>query len=94
MKQASEALEQLARHLQELRAGHDRLQALCDQASAPELRQTLPPQFAVVLDRLLDSLQSSALFTEESCSFSRQDLLDSLALWLDKARARLAASPP
>ena len=49
------------------------------------------PRVKAVLDKLLDSLQSSALFTEESCSFSREDLLDSLQTWIDKARARLAA---
>jgi len=48
----------------------------------------------VVLDKLIDSLQSSALFTEESCSFSREDLLDSLQTWIDKARARLATGGP
>lgn len=57
------------------------------------LRQTLPPRFDEVLLSLLDRLESSALFSEESCSFSQRDLLDSLQLWLDKARERLAASP-
>jgi hypothetical protein len=38
---------------------------------------------------LLDRLESSALFSEESCSFSHGDLLDSLALWMDKAELRL-----
>jgi len=38
---------------------------------------------------LLDRLESSALFTEESCSFSQTDLLDSLAMVLDKAQAQL-----
>ncbi len=38
---------------------------------------------------LLDRLESSALFSEESCSFSQKDLLDNLSLWVDKARAQL-----
>ena len=50
----------------------------------------LPEKFGVVLGNLLDRLESSALFSEESCSFSHGDLLDSLALWLDKAELRLA----
>ena len=51
----------------------------------------LPARFADVLMQLLSRLESSALFTEESCSFSRHDLLDSLQLWLDKAAQTLAA---
>jgi len=91
MNTATEQLEQLSQLLQGLREGRARLETLCEHASAAALRQALPPQFSVVLDKLIDSLQSSALFTEESCSFSREDLLDSLQTWIDKARARLAA---
>jgi hypothetical protein len=40
----------------------------------------------------VDRLESSALFSEESCSFSQTDLLDNLALVLDKAEAKLTAS--
>jgi hypothetical protein len=29
------------------------------------------------------------LFSEESCSFSQTELLDSLGLWLDKAEQQL-----
>ena len=53
------------------------------------LLAALPPQFTTVLHQLLDRLESSALFAEESCSFSQQDLLASLDLWLEKARPRL-----
>ena len=55
-----------------------------------ELLAALPPRYAEVLLGLLDRLEAGALFTEESCSFSQQGLLDSLQLWLDKARATLA----
>ena len=57
------------------------------------LRQCLPPRYDAVLLNLLDRLESSALFTEESCSFSQRELHDSLALWLEKARAQLEARP-
>jgi hypothetical protein len=57
-----------------------------------DLLQALPPAFGPVWHQLLDRLESSALFSEESCSFSHADLLDSLALWLDKAELRLAAA--
>lgn len=55
------------------------------------LLAALPPRYAEVLHNLLDRLESSALFAEESCSFSQQDLLDSLQLWLDKARQHINA---
>jgi len=54
------------------------------------LLDSLPPRYTEVLHGLLDRLESSALFAEESCSFSQTDLLDSLQLWLDKAAAQLA----
>jgi len=43
-----------------------------------------------VLHQLMDRLESSALFSEESCSFSQRDLIDSLQMWADKAALRLA----
>lgn len=49
----------------------------------------LPPRFGDVLGQLLDRLEASALFNEESCSFSQKDLLASLQMWLDKAKASL-----
>ena len=55
-----------------------------------ELLAALPPRFFVLM-QLLSRLESSALFTDESCSFSRHDLLDSLQLWLDKAGQTLQA---
>ena len=53
------------------------------------LLQALPPRYGDVLHQLLDRLESSALFTDESCSFSQRDLLDHLQTWLDKARGQL-----
>ncbi|MGL6205859.1 MAG: hypothetical protein ACRC2X_16230, partial [Giesbergeria sp.] len=50
---------------------------------------TLPPRYGEVLLNLIDRLEASALFTEESCSFSRKDLLDHLQTWVDKARSAL-----
>ena len=54
-----------------------------------DLLQALPDKYSVVLHGLLDRLESSALFAEESCSFSQQDLFGSLQMWLDKAQAQL-----
>ena len=53
------------------------------------LLDALPGPYATVLQQLLDRLESSALFSEESCSFSQRDLLDNLQLWLDKAQLQL-----
>jgi hypothetical protein len=50
----------------------------------------LPEKYGEVLGNLLDRIEASALFSEESCSFSQKDLLDSLLTWADKARAQLS----
>ncbi len=64
--------------------------ALGDAARAQQaLLAALPPRYGEVLLNLIDRLESSALFTEESCSFSRKDLLDHLQTWVDKARGVL-----
>lgn len=54
------------------------------------LLAALPPRYAEVLHDMLNRLESSALFTDESCSFSQQDLLANVQLWLDKATQQLA----
>ena len=53
------------------------------------LRSALPSRFDEVLMQLLDRLESSALFSDESCSFSRSELLGSLQLWTEKAQLQL-----
>ncbi len=52
----------------------------------------LPERYTKVLGQVLMQVESSGLFTEESCSFSRNDLADTLGQWLDKARQ--VAPPP
>lgn len=47
----------------------------------------LPQQYDQVLEGILQRLESSSLFTEESCSFSKKDMADALIYWLDKASA-------
>ena len=93
-------LMEAARQLQQLRSGFEWLaqtqitaSALGQQArTATTLLQALPPRYGEVLLNLLDRLESSALFTEESCSFSQTDLLDNLQTWADKAQAQLEQS--
>lgn len=55
------------------------------------LLAALPPRYAQVLEDLLGRLEAGSLFTEESCSFSQEDLHAHLAVWLDKAAQTLQA---
>ena len=57
--------------------------------AAHALLAALPERYGPVLLQLLDRLESSALFTEESCSFSQSDLHTHLHGWMAKARAQL-----
>lgn len=84
------SLAALRSALADLRSGTLGVQAFSQMArqQAP-LLQALPPKFAPLWHSLLDRLESSALFSEESCSFSHSELLDSLNLWLDKAEHQL-----
>jgi hypothetical protein len=83
-------LDTLRTGLQALRAGAQRVHDFSTQArQSSTLLEALPARYSEVLLGLLDRLESSALFAEESCSFSQKDLLDSLQMWLDKAQAQL-----
>lgn len=89
---ARQGLSDLTAALAALRDGALSTSMFCTLARSQDaLRQRLPPRYDEVLRNLLDRLESSALFTEESCSFSQRELHDSLGLWLDKARAQLEA---
>jgi hypothetical protein len=82
----------LGQSLAQLRADALGVAAFCSQARAQtELLAALPPRYAEVWLGLLDRLESSALFNEESCSFSQSALLDSLDVWLQKATGQLGA---
>ena len=83
-------LQQLTRDFGALKNGSLSISAFSTGARAQQaLLQALPEKFSVVLHGLLDRLESSALFAEESCSFSQQDLWDSLQMWLDKAQDQI-----
>lgn len=90
MTTATQALQDQQRWLDQLRQGQlstrDYLSAARQNGA---LTGALPEKFGTVWVNLLDRLESASLFSEESCSFSQTDLLDSLQLWLDKARQRL-----
>ena len=83
-------LDTIASGIAALQGGSGSVATLSTAARAStELLGALPPRYGEVLLNLLDRLESSALFSEESCSFSQKDLLDNLQAWADKARAQL-----
>jgi hypothetical protein len=90
---AAPQLDAIGARIDALRNGRgESITALSNEARASsELLAALPPRYGEVLLNLLDRLESSALFSEESCSFSQKDLLDNLQVWVDKARAQLTS---
>ncbi|SEL23972.1 hypothetical protein SAMN05518845_105394 [Variovorax sp. YR750] len=83
-------LDAIAVRIAALRDGGGSITTLSNEARAStELLGALPPRYGEVLLNLLDRLESGALFSEESCSFSQKDLLDNLQVWADKARNQL-----
>lgn len=84
-----------------LRASLEALQA--KQMSLSEFCQTwrgqqallgaLPERYGQVMEDLLGRMEAGSLFTEESCSFSQDDLQANLNVWLDKASQTLARQP-
>jgi len=86
------SLDQLHHALQQLRDGTLQTRDFCQLARAQEvLLGALPERYQTVWLDLIDRMESSALFTEESCSFSQTELIDSLSIWLDKAQRLLEA---
>lgn len=45
----------------------------------------LPEKYLIALESVISRIESSSLFTEESCSFSKKDLANALEFWLEKA---------
>jgi len=88
------ALATLRQALTTLRSDASTDRAFVNTARSQDaLFKALPPKFEEVWTGLVDRLESSALFNEESCSFSQTDLLDSLEMVLDKAEATLQKQP-
>ena len=86
------ALDQLHHALEQLRDGSLQTREFCHMARAQEvLLGALPERYQTFWLGLIDRMESSALFTEESCSFSQTELIDSLTIWLDKAQRLLQA---
>ncbi len=76
----------LRSRLDDVRAGHVDAVAFARSLRADAgLIGALTPRHAEVLDQLLMRLESGSLVSEESCSFSRHELVDGLAAWLEHA---------
>jgi len=83
-------LQTLHDALNDLRDGEIDVAAFCHAWRAQEeLLKRLPPRYEEVAEDLLGRLEAGSLFTEESCSFSQEDLLNNLAVWLHKAEKTL-----
>lgn len=66
------------------------MQAFCQTWRAQTaLLDALPPRYREVMEDLLGRMEAGSLFTEESCSFSQEDLQANLSVWLDKAAQKL-----
>jgi hypothetical protein len=88
-------LEAIQTDLDRLRGGQLGVHAFSSQVRGHDaLLKALPANYRQVLFDLLDRMESSALFTEESCSFSQSGLADNVQQWIDKARLRLAQATP
>ncbi|MBB5391479.1 MULTISPECIES: hypothetical protein [unclassified Herbaspirillum] len=87
----NQSLDAMRAALRQLQDGEIGIAALCAAWRAQgAVLAALPPRYEQVAEDLLGRLEAGSLFTEESCSFSQHDLIDSLNTWLDKATHTLA----
>lgn len=84
------SLDSLRSSLQALQAKQLPIRDFCREwRSQAALLAALPERYRQVSEDLLGRLEAGSLFTEESCSFSQEDLHAHLAVWLDKASQTL-----
>lgn len=84
--------EALARSLADFEAGRtdlDSLIAVWRQYGCAD--PAIPARWREVLDGLLMRIESARLFSQDSCSFSRSELLAALREWLARAQAQVQA---
>lgn len=94
--QASYAtLAQMQTVMQQLKAAECSPAVFCKAWRDASMRlPALPLRYTRVLSEYLDRYESSALFSEESCSFSQQDLLYALQGWQAQATLFLQQNHP
>jgi hypothetical protein len=84
------ALRSLRTSLDDLRLKHISIQEFCKTwRNETALLAALPARYQQVMEDLLGRMEAGSLFTEESCSFSQEDLQANLSVWLDKAAQTL-----
>lgn len=89
-----QALQSLQLALDDLRNKRIGVHDFCRSwRSHSALVSALPPRYGQVMEDLLGRMEASSLFTEESCSFSQEDMQASLSTWLDKAKQQLEGRP-
>jgi hypothetical protein len=81
--------ETLQRDLAAARAGELDMGTLARRLRGLILPAALPPKYGEVLAEITDRIESSALFDEDSCSYSQSDLLEALEVWARKAQDKL-----
>jgi len=86
------SLQSMQQALNALRENSLSIAELCKTWRAQTaLLADLPPQYKEVMEDILGRMEAGSLFTEESCSFSQEDLVTTLDMWLDNAERTLAA---
>ncbi len=89
MTQNSTPLAAMTQALSQCEQGHTTTTPLIRIWRLEASQLNLPQRFGDVLNGQLDRMESSALFSEESCSFSQKDQLAALRVWLEKATEQL-----
>ncbi|MBQ0960009.1 hypothetical protein KAK06_13730 [Ideonella sp. 4Y11] len=86
MNDIDATVHHLRHTLSQLEAGEIGPEAVCARFRLAALQWNgLPQRYAQVLERLLQPLDTAVMLGEESCSFSRADLVQALGQWLDHA---------
>lgn len=86
-----QALNAMRTSLDDLRQKQITIECFCQAWRVrTDVLSALPVRYGQVMEDLLGRLEAGSLFTEESCSFSQEDLQANLAVWLDKASQTLA----
>lgn len=84
--------EALARSLAEFEAGRIDMDALIAVWRRHGCEDTaIPAKWREALDGLLMRLESARLFSQDSCSFSRSELLATMREWLERVQAQVQA---
>ena len=87
-----QTLERMTQALKACEQGQLAQKQLIAQWRSDAASLALPVKYGEVLGNLLDRMESSALFSEESCSFSPKEQFAGLRVWLEKAGQTLASN--